>query len=233
MKIIVMKKIKFKLQSLFLCGALALAGCNMPLMPPEINGIVYQGSQSSELQSLVEQVRNSNEYGSYIIQRMEELGVIITVGDTGSWGGLYSPSRNMIILNETSLTPSLLVHEMIHRLQEDTNFTYNKLYMNVDEYKLMSLYSEFDAEYKAKCFQYYDNLDNKVPFLTEYAGKIFREYYADKVLSSIPYDKYLAHYNDKLYADKYDPEDLQDNIDKTFIDYDEEYILNQINERIK
>lgn len=224
-----MKKFKLKLKSLFLCGALVLASCDLNMMPPIVaNGIEYNNS-AAELSAMVESIRNSNEYGSYIINKMEELGVFIEQGDTGTWGGFYYPDTNTIRVKE--FDNKSLVHEMIHRLQANFNLQYDKRNMSKEEYILISLYSEFDAFYKSLCFEKYDILDDTAPFR---APQKLRDYYADYTLNNIPYEKYVEYYGGAtLGYDKYNPEDLINNIDKTFIDFDETYVLTQLKEKIK
>ncbi len=219
-----------KIKSIFLCGVLTLSSCNLMTLP-EYNGIVLQGTAEEQrsMQLMINHVRDMNEYGDYLISQAESHGILIKLNPNLNVNGLYYPDKNEIILR--GINAKTLAHEINHMLQSEKGMFYKILNMTSSEYDLMCLYAEFDASYKAICFEQYDKLNTYTTL--QNPNVLYRDYYIDYTIKSLNYEFLLNYYNDKLGADKYNPSDLMNNVDKTFFDYDEEYVLTKLNENIK
>jgi hypothetical protein len=91
--------------------------------------------------------------------------------------------------------------------------------MTKEENLLMLVLCEFDAIYKSNYFMS-DNFNNKE--------------FVDILLEHFNYEYYINYYkNNKVLLDEYNPKDLTPLIDKNMVDYDINYVLKKIQEKLK
>jgi hypothetical protein len=211
---------KNKIKLLFMCGIIALtASCqNMYLTEPKYDGVVYSGTNEEilKLKALVYEVSSSNKYGEYMVSRMEEHGCNL-IFDTNSPFSFYDSKNNSITLKHLDIRT--LSHEITHLIQDDNGYINKSYRMTKEENLLMLVLCEFDAIYKSNYFMS-DNFNNKE--------------FVDILLEHFNYEYYINYYkNNKVLLDEYNPKDLTPLIDKNMVDYDINYVLKKIQEKLK